>query len=86
MGLIPAIILFVMPPPGPHCRGRTLPRHESEEHLLRQLEELRQELYRVMEGATEELGERERERMQQISVKLDDLVVEVVRQRRNRGA
>jgi len=63
-----------------------LPRENSEENLLRELEELRQELYRVTNGATTGLHEKERERAEEISTRLDHLVVEVVKRRTERKA
>ncbi|MEW6546482.1 MAG: hypothetical protein AB1446_06135 [Bacillota bacterium] len=63
-----------------------MPRENSEENLLRELEELRQELYRVTNGATTGLHEKERERAEEISTRLDHLVVEVVKRRTERKA
>lgn len=57
---------------------------ESEESLLRELEELRQELYRVTGGHTVELDGGGRASAEEISTRLDRLVVEVVRRRRKK--
>ena len=57
-----------------------MPEEKSEEDLLRELEELRRELYRVA-GGTSGLEEEGRELAESISSKLDRLVVEVVRRR-----
>ncbi|MEW5934737.1 MAG: hypothetical protein AB1816_14270 [Bacillota bacterium] len=60
------------------------PEQSSEESLLRELEELRQELYRVTGGSTVELDGGGRESAEEISARLDRLVVEVVKRRRAR--
>ena len=57
-----------------------MPEEKSEEDLLRELEELRRELYRVT-GGTRGLEEENRELAESLSSKLDRLVVEVVRRR-----
>lgn len=59
-------------------------RDQSEEGLLRQLEELRQELYRLTEGGTATPDDHERQRVQEISTRMDDLVVGVMQRRARR--
>ncbi|MDI6894597.1 MAG: hypothetical protein AB1503_02100 [Bacillota bacterium] len=61
-----------------------MPGEKSEEDLLRELEELRRELYRVT-GGTPGLEEEDRELAERISTRLDRLVVEVVRRRKTGG-
>lgn len=59
-------------------------RDQSEEGLLRQLEELRQELYRLTEGGSSTPDDHERQRVQEISTRMDDLVVGVMQRRARR--
>lgn len=54
---------------------------KSEEDLLRELEELRRELYRLT-GGSADLDKARQERAQKLSERLDRLVLEVVKRRK----